>query len=81
MLDFVTNRIFAAARPEGMEGGLGRDVTLREALNAVLPSLENAFKDQPLIEAKLRMTLGLSYDLLGEDTLAYEQLQAARTLY
>jgi tetratricopeptide (TPR) repeat protein len=80
VLDFVTNRIFAAARPEGVEGGLGRDVTLREALDAALPALD-AFKDQPLIEAKLRMTLGLSYDLLGEETLAHDQLQAAHTLY
>jgi serine/threonine protein kinase/tetratricopeptide (TPR) repeat protein len=81
VLDFVTNRIFAAARPEGVEGGLGRDVTLREALNAVLPSLENAFKDQPLIEAKLRMTLGLSYYFLGDDKVAHDQLQAAHALY
>ena len=81
VLDFVTNHIFAAARPEGVEGGLGRDVTLREALDAALPALENAFKDQPLIEAKLRVTLGLSYFLLGEDKVAHDQAQAARTLY
>ena len=81
VLDFMTNRIFAAARPEGVEGGLGRDVTLRQALNEALPFLENAFRDQPLIEAKLRMTLGLSYYFLGDDTVARDQIQAARSLY
>ncbi len=81
VLDFVTNRIFAAARPEGVEGGLGREVTLRQALNESLPFLENAFVEQPLIEAKLRMTLGLSYYFLGEDTVAHDQIQAARSLF
>ena len=31
VLDFVDQRVFAAARPEGQEGGLGREVTLRKA--------------------------------------------------
>src|SRR6185436_17880946 len=32
VVDFVENMIFAAARPEGEEGGLGHEVTLRRAV-------------------------------------------------
>src|SRR5262249_44082461 len=32
VLDFVENQVFARARPEGLEGGLGPDVKLRQAL-------------------------------------------------
>jgi tetratricopeptide (TPR) repeat protein len=79
--DFVENRVFAAARPERQEGGLGRDVTLRRAIDAALPFLDTSFHDQPLIEARLRMTLGASFYYLGEAKIAAEQYQAARTLY
>ena len=37
VLDFVETKIFAAARPKGQAGGLGRDVTLRQAVEAALP--------------------------------------------
>jgi len=81
VLDFVTNRIFAAARPEGVEGGLGREVTLRQAIEAALPFVKTSFEEQPLIEAKLWMTLGLSYTSLGEPKIAEEHFRKARTLY
>jgi hypothetical protein len=61
VLDFVENRVFAALRPEGQEGGLGRGVTLLQAVEAALPFAEKCFKDRPLIEARLRMTLGRSF--------------------
>ena len=57
VLDFVQDRIFAAARPLGRPGGLGQDVTLRQALEAALPDVDRNFADQPLVEARLRMTL------------------------
>jgi hypothetical protein len=57
VLDFVENKVLAAARPEGEEGGLGGDVTLRRAIEAALPYVEKSFPDQPLIEARLRQTL------------------------
>jgi hypothetical protein len=81
VLDFVENRIFAAARPEGQDGGLGRDVTLRRALEAARPFVDKSFRDQPLIEARLRNTLGISFYYLGESKIAAEQYQAARLLY
>src|SRR5205823_3208351 len=57
VLDFVDNRVFRAARPDRQSGGLGYKVTLRDALEKSLPFVANQFRDQPLIEARLRRTL------------------------
>jgi tetratricopeptide (TPR) repeat protein len=81
VLDFVENKVFAAARPENQGGGLGNKVTLRKAVEAALPFVETSFTDQPLIEARLRMTLGSSFWYLGEPKVAAEQFQTARVLY
>src|SRR5262245_33730353 len=81
VLDFVENKIISAARPEQQEGGLGHDVPLRKAVKAALPFVDNAFINHPLVEARLRMTLGLSCFYLGEAPIAAEQFQKARTLY
>src|SRR5438128_2455824 len=53
VLNFVENRILAAARPKGQEGGLGRKVTLRQAVDAALRFLAKELTDQPLTEARL----------------------------
>jgi serine/threonine protein kinase/tetratricopeptide (TPR) repeat protein len=81
VLDFVENKVFAAARPEGEQGGLGREVTLRTAVEAALPFVETSFREQPNIEAHLRMTLGIAYLNLGEASKAAEQCQKARILF
>jgi tetratricopeptide (TPR) repeat protein len=80
-LGFLEYRMFAAARPKGQPGGLGREVTLKEAVEAALPFVEKCFTDEPLIEARLRMTLAQSFWYLGEAQRAADQCQAARTLY
>jgi serine/threonine protein kinase len=77
VLDFVENKILAAARPEGQDGGLGREATLRKAVEAALPSVEQSFQAQPLIEARLRMTLGATFWFLGEAQSALEQYRKA----
>ncbi|HVC93200.1 MAG TPA: tetratricopeptide repeat-containing protein kinase family protein, partial [Pirellulales bacterium] len=80
VLDFVESKVFAAGRPEGQHGGLGHDVTLLQAVEAALPFVEKSFSTQPLIEARLRMTLGVSFLDLGKADKAEEQFQKARTL-
>ncbi len=80
VLDFVANRVFGAARPENQEGGLGYKVTLREAVEKSLPFVANQFRDQPLVEAQLRMTLGKSFSYLGDPATAAEQFRRAREL-
>jgi eukaryotic-like serine/threonine-protein kinase len=81
VLDFVENKIFSAARPEGQAGGLGPEVSLRRAIEAALPFVDQGFGEQPLIEARLRMALGLSFYFLGDGLIAAEQWGKARTLY
>jgi tetratricopeptide (TPR) repeat protein len=81
VLDFAEKKIFAAARPLGQLGGLGRKVTLREAIEAALPFVQKSFTHQPLIEARLRLTLGVSFRHLGEEKIALEQEEIARRIY
>jgi serine/threonine protein kinase/tetratricopeptide (TPR) repeat protein len=81
VLEFVENKVFAAARPEGQAGGLGRDVTLRSALEAALPFVDQGFPNQPLIEARLRLTLGTSFGNLGEAKIAADQTERAWSIY
>jgi hypothetical protein len=81
VLDFVENKIFSAARPKDQAGGQGYDVKLAEAVKAALPFVDKSFIPQPLIEARLRTTMGLSFWYLGDAKTAIEQFQAARQLY
>src|SRR5262249_37346238 len=81
VLEFVEQRILAAARPKGQEGGLGREVTLRQAIDAALPFVTEGLADQPLVEARLRRTLGTSYYYLGEPRMAAEQFAESRSMY
>jgi eukaryotic-like serine/threonine-protein kinase len=81
VLGFVENRVFAAARPEGQEGGLGGDVSLRRAIEAALKYVNEGFATQPLIEARLRLTLGKSFYFLGDAKTAAEQEEGALAIY
>jgi tetratricopeptide (TPR) repeat protein len=81
VLEFVERRVLAAARPREDPGGLGREVTLRRAIDAALPAVAEGFAAQPLIEARLRRTLGQSYLDLGEPRTAAQQFGASRVLY
>ena len=80
VVQFFQERVFAAARPKGQEGGLGKDVTLRQAITASLPALATGFKDQPLVEARLRTALGLTFGYLGEAEASWEQFERARAI-
>jgi serine/threonine protein kinase/tetratricopeptide (TPR) repeat protein len=81
VLEFVEKKILAAARPWGQDGGLGREVTLRRAIEAAVPFVETSFRNQPVIEARLRRTLGLSFWYLGDTKAEVEQYQAALNLF
>jgi eukaryotic-like serine/threonine-protein kinase len=80
VLDFVQDRIFAAARPLGQANGLGKDVTLQSTLTAAIPYVDGSFADQPLVEARLRETLGRSFLYLGEARMAADQIERARDI-
>jgi tetratricopeptide (TPR) repeat protein len=79
VLQFVANRIFAAARPEG-DGGLGRDVTLRQIVEVAEPYVSASFQRRPLIEADVRQMIGTTFSGWGEPQAAAKQFQQSRTL-
>src|SRR5262249_47669648 len=75
VLGFLKDDVLAAARPEGLEGGLGPDVTVRRAVDQAEPKIAARFHDQPIVEADVRDTLGASYYFLGEAPLAVRQVE------
>jgi tetratricopeptide (TPR) repeat protein len=81
VLGFVENKILAAARPKGQEGGLGYDVTLRQALEASIPQIAHSFKGRPAVEGAVRLTMGTSLAYLGDDASAARQFEIARDLF
>src|SRR5262249_50614713 len=72
VVQFLEDKVFAAGRPKGEAGGLGHDVSLRDAVRASLSGLATSFKDQPLVEARLRVTLGMTFFYLGDYAPAAE---------
>jgi serine/threonine protein kinase/tetratricopeptide (TPR) repeat protein len=81
VLNFVENKVFGAARPDSLRNGLGTQVTLRRAVEKALPFVEESFHEQPLVEARLRMTLGRSFWYLAEPRIAADQYRSAREIY
>lgn len=81
ILDFFVNTVVARARPKTERGGMGPDVTIRAALKNAVLFVGQYFSHEPLIEARLRYTLGESFYSLGEYPIAAEQFQKARKLY
>src|SRR5262249_36964376 len=59
--DFFRDKVIGAARPPGLDGGLGRDVKLRDALEHAEASIAGRFDDEPEVEASIRDALGQSY--------------------
>jgi serine/threonine protein kinase len=77
VLGFFENQVVAAARPKGQDGGLGRETTLRAAIDASEPLIPKVFAEQPTVEASIRHSIGTSYFYLGEPKLAVPQLELA----
>jgi eukaryotic-like serine/threonine-protein kinase len=80
VLGFLQDKVLSAARPEGEEGGLGYNVTLRAAIAAAEPSIGNSFTNQPEVEASIRDVLGNTYLCLHEPTNAAPQFERAFAL-
>ena len=80
VLTFFKDDVLAAARPENQEGGLGVGVTVRKAVEAAESKIAERFKDQPLVEADIRNTLGMTYFYLREASLMIPQLERASEL-
>ena len=81
VIRFIEDKVFAAARPKGFTGGLGYDVTLKAAIDAAVPAVATGFRGQPLVEARLRNTLGGTYYYLGEYAAAVLHQERSRAIY
>ena len=80
VLTFFQGNVLAAGRPKGQAGGLGRDVTLRQAVDAAEAKIGPVFRERPLVEAAVRNALGLTYLYLGEPGLSLPQSRRAYDL-
>jgi serine/threonine protein kinase/tetratricopeptide (TPR) repeat protein len=78
--DFLVTHVLAVARPKGVQGGLGIDVTVAQALEAAEGSLQEVFTGRPKAEATARHALGVTCRNLGRYTKAVEHLQRAKEL-
>ena len=80
VVSFFQEQMLAAARPQGQEGGLGKDVTLRQAIDAMAPKIHESFKDRPLVEAALSRYIGDTYTYLSEFARATSYFERAYAL-
>ena len=62
---FVIDSILTASLPEKERDGLGKSITLADAIAAAEPSLETAFADRPVAEARARRTIARTWQKLG----------------
>jgi tetratricopeptide (TPR) repeat protein len=58
-----------------------RDLKLRAVLDRASKRIEGRFPDQPLVEARLRLTLAVTHESLGEYAIAERHAGRARELY
>jgi eukaryotic-like serine/threonine-protein kinase len=77
---FIHQYVLATPRPAAVDGGLGKDVTMREAIDQAVPKVAASFAGQPGIEADIRNTLGETYHQLGRHNEAATQLEEALML-
>ena len=75
--DFLNNDLLAQVSPERM----GKDVSMREVLDAAAKRIEGRFNDQPLVEASIRKTIANTYSGLGDYDQAVAQIGRAIELF
>ncbi len=62
---FVIDSILTASLPEKEREGLGKSITLAEAISKAEPNLEAAFVNRPVAEARARRTIARTWNKLG----------------
>lgn len=82
VLAFLKDKILlATGNPASWESnGLGKQATLRDAVEAAEAKTLGTFGDQPLVEASIREILGAAYLDLGDAERAVQQYQRALAL-
>jgi len=72
--DFLREDLLASVDPTKAKG---RELTVRSFLDTASENLEGKFKNEPLVEASIRDTLGWTYRMLGEINAAEPHLERA----
>ncbi len=87
ILDFVKRNLLSAGAPGNVSledafwnGGQGKDVTLRKAVDVAESRVDETFADRPLAEASVREMLGLAYLSVGDPARAIKQYERALEL-
>ncbi len=82
VLAFLQDKLLlSTGNPSSWSGdGLGKDVTLRRAVDAAEAKVAAVFADRPLVEASIRETLGATYLELGDSKRSIQQYQRALAL-
>jgi len=75
---FLRNDLILSVSPTRT---MGREVTVRSFLDTVSENLEAKFKDEPLVEASIRDTLGYTYRILNDYGKAEVHLKRAILLH
>jgi eukaryotic-like serine/threonine-protein kinase len=79
---FLENRVLGSvASPNGLEQGLGPDVTVRQAIARAEIGLSKTLRNSPFAEARIRQIFGMTYFRLGEYTNAILQVERTRQLW
>lgn len=73
---FLREDLLRSSLVKGADPG----ISLQEALDQAAVGIEGQFKKKPLVEAEIRLTLGLAYATLGEVSTADQHLSRARSL-
>jgi eukaryotic-like serine/threonine-protein kinase len=77
---FLVEDVLSAARPKGELGGLGVEVTVKQALVNATGRIAKRFQGRPRAEAVARDALGVTFQLAGDPIRAVEQLEQALAL-
>jgi serine/threonine protein kinase len=81
--DFLQNdllgQVSSSPKIDDEFGGIP-DLTVKEALDRAAARIDQRFRDQPLVEAAIRLAIGQAYASLEEDQLAEEHLERAVAL-
>ncbi|MHC4509059.1 MAG: tetratricopeptide repeat protein [Planctomycetota bacterium] len=72
--DFLRNDLLAWVDPYVAQG---REITVRSFLDAASEKLQDKFEREPLVEASIRQTLGITYRNIGEFGQAERHLERA----
>jgi len=75
--DFLNNDLLAQADPVNQPD---RDITLRSVLDHAADKVADRFADEPEVQASIRLSLGKTYQSLGEHNAAEPQLREAWNL-